>query len=59
MLPDFIINEIKKREREKECADEWFIECPVPEDEHDSHQKPATRDPKSSERGVAVIDFTI
>lgn len=56
MLPDYIINEIKKREREKECANEWYIECPIPEREIEPD--PGTSTP-AEERGMAIIDFTI
>lgn len=59
MLPDYIINEIKKRERENECANEWFIECPVPETEPEADDQPDTTNSIPSERGVAIIDFTI
>ncbi len=57
MLPDYIINEIKKREHEKECADEWCIECPIPEYENEPNSEPLV--PTSEERGVAILDFTI
>jgi hypothetical protein len=59
MLPDYIINEIKKREREKDCSDEWFIECPIPEPKTGNNNTPSIPDSASQERGVAIIDFTI
>ena len=56
MLPDYIIDELLRREREKPSSDELFIEAPAlgdlpfqPPDEAD--------DTTDDERGVAIIDF--
>ena len=58
MLPEFIIEELKRREQKRELLEEIRIECPIAEGpadaySHDSEDRPQT------ERGVAVIDFTI
>jgi len=58
MLPEFIIEELKRRERKKECFEEIRIECPIAEGLDDTHST-TSEDIPCQERGVAVIDFTI
>ena len=58
MLPSYIIDEIERREQEKELQEELFIECPIP----DSNNEPPTETPGddiAGERGVAILDFDV
>ena len=58
MLLNYIIDEIRKREKEKELSHELFIECPVPErwDDRTPHEE---GEETSNERGVVIVDFSI
>lgn len=58
MLPEFIIEELKRRERNKECFEEIRIECPIAEGFDETHSTTSEDTPRQ-ERGVAIIDFTI
>ena len=58
MLPEFIIEELKRREQNKECFEEIRIECPIAEGPDDTHST-TSDDSSGRERGVAIIDFTI
>lgn len=58
MLPEFIIEQLKRREQKKELVEELRIECPFAEGSEDAHSRVPEEHP-TSERGVAIIDFTI
>ena len=58
MLPEFIIEELKRRERKTEFLEEIRIECPIAEGPDDAYSR-NSEDRSLPERGVAVIDFTI
>ena len=57
MLPCYIIEEIRKRERERESREELFIEPPELDDPRNRpRERPEEND--ESDRGVVIIDFT-
>ena len=58
MLPAYIIEEVLKRDREQSSSDELLIECPEINDPAENGQ-PNPADEDESDRGVAIIDFTI
>jgi hypothetical protein len=58
MLPEFIIEELKRREQKHELFEEIRIECPIVEGLDEPYTNVSEVLPKS-DRGVAVIDFTI
>ena len=61
MLDTYIIEEIKRREREeerrREDAHRPSLEIPVYPPDADSN--PATRDEETPQRGVIVIDYSL
>ena len=58
MLPNYIIHEIKKREKEKELSEELFIECPVPK--RWEERTPNGGDEETpKDRGVVIVDFSV
>ena len=58
MLPNYIIDEIKRREKEKDLSEELFIDCPLPERRDD--RAPNTADDEASnDRGVVILDFSL
>ena len=58
MLPGYIIEEIKRRERERELLEKRNIECPLPipreEDEGDAKERD-----DHGESDVIILDFSI
>jgi hypothetical protein len=60
MLDVFIIEEIKRREREREQDDRPVIELPLPVPNHPAQsnedEEPSDRTP---DRGVIIIDYSI
>jgi hypothetical protein len=61
MLDAFIIEEIKRREREQTADDRPVVELPVPEPpepaHHDDESPPGDRD-RGDRGGVVIIDYT-
>jgi hypothetical protein len=57
MLDAYVIEEIKRRERQRERDDRPAVELPVP-----SRPDPGPRheedDPRGDDRGVVIIDYT-
>ena len=58
MLPVYIIEDLLKRNREKNSSDELFIECPEII-EPSENNVPTPADQEKPERGIAIIDFTL
>jgi hypothetical protein len=57
MLDAFIIEEIKRRERERSRDDRPVVELPLPQPaEPAQHDDEAPRDDR--DRGVVIIDYT-
>ena len=54
MLPAYIIEEIRRKEREADQPAEILIERPVPDMDPDMDPEEPEQD-----RGVAIIDFTV
>ena len=57
MLDAFIIEEIKRREREKAVDDRPVVELPVPQDPQPAHHDDE-RPRDDRDRGVVIIDYT-
>jgi len=59
MLPAYIIEKLfKQRQREKQSSEELFIECPNV-DEREPNRPDHSDGEGVSDRGIAIIDFTI
>jgi len=62
MLPAHIIEELRRREREKERRRELFLDLPVEEplvDPDEERRQPNGEGDEDTDRGVAVVDFVI
>jgi hypothetical protein len=57
MLDAFIIEEIKRRERERSTDDRPVVELPVPQPPHPAHHDDEPREDDRG-RGVVIIDYT-
>jgi hypothetical protein len=59
MLPAYIIEELlKRRKREKLSSEELFIECPKVEGFEPAKSEKSDGE-EVSDRGIAIIDFSI
>ncbi|ACL65644.1 conserved hypothetical protein [Anaeromyxobacter dehalogenans 2CP-1] len=60
MLDAYVIEEIKRREREQRREDRPSIELPVPSypDEGPRGHDDRDRDPGDRDRGVVIIDYS-
>ena len=60
MLPAYIIEELlKRRKREKLSSEELFIECPKLDDSEPAQSNEPDGEEGVSDRGIAIIDFSI
>ena len=59
MLPEFIIEELKRREQKKELFEEIRIECPLDKGPENARSHDSSEDGSIPDRGVTIIDFTI
>ncbi|WP_242340744.1 MULTISPECIES: hypothetical protein [Anaeromyxobacter] len=58
MLDAYVIEEIKRREREQRRDDRPVIELPIPQPAHrPGGEEPADRDDGRKDRGVVIIDL--
>jgi len=59
MLDAFIIEEIKRRERERGVEDRPAVELPLPQpNEPAHHDDQGPREPDRDRGGVVIIDYT-
>ncbi len=59
MLDAFIIEEIKRRERERNADDRPVVELPLPQpSEPAQHDDEGPKDPDRDRGGVVIIDYT-
>ena len=59
MLDAFIIEEIKRRERERNADDRPVVELPLPQpSEPAHHDEGGPKDPDRDRGGVIIIDYT-
>ena len=58
MLDAFIIEEIKRREREHTADDRPVVELPLPQPNGPAHQDDGPDDSNRDRRGVVIIDYS-
>ncbi len=59
MLDAFIIEEIKRRERERSDGDRPVVELPLPQPSEPAHQDDERPDDSDRDRrGVVIIDYS-
>jgi hypothetical protein len=57
MLDAYIIEEIKRRDRENSVDDRPVVELPLPQPPEPAHHDDGPRDP-DRDRGVVIIDYS-
>jgi hypothetical protein len=58
MLDAFIIEEIKRRERERNADDRPVVELPLPPPSAPAHHDDVPGDPDRDRGSVVIIDYT-
>jgi hypothetical protein len=58
MLDAYVIEEIKRRDREQGREDRPVVELPLPPPSAPAREDGGDRDRKDSDRGVVIIDYS-
>jgi len=58
MLDAYVIEEIKRREQQRERDDRPVVQIPVPPPPASPDHRPDGRDDDADDRGVVIIDYS-